>query len=167
MSVTRSRIASQLSQRLPNAQVFVNGHEMHVRGVRLDFALDELAEDVVAHEQASPGFSRRLLEGDWDFGPVAVGAVFPLVAQQAADIQLARVRADAVESVITADMIEIMRPHSNASEALEHFLDGICAATSRDEKPPADPRARALWLRQNRNTGPTPRRRRPPKNIAR
>lgn len=45
------------------------------------------------------------------------------------------------------------------------FLDGIHAATSHDGKPPADPRARALWLHQHRNTGPAPRRRRPPKNL--
>lgn len=33
--------------------------------------------------------------------------------------------------------------------------------------PPTDPRERALWLRRNRNTGPQPRRQRPPRNLPR
>lgn len=33
-------------------------------------------------------------------------------------------------------------------------------------QPPLDPRERALWLRRNRNTGPTPRKHRPPRTIS-
>lgn len=128
MSAVRSRIAGQLSQRLPGAQVHVNGYEVHVLGVRIDHCyVDELVDD-----EAFLG-NARLLTGNWEMeisNPAPIGALF-----------------------------------AEFREIIPGFLDGIRAATSQNGKPPTDPRARALWLRQNRNTGPAPRRQRPPKNL--
>jgi hypothetical protein len=122
---------------------------MHMSGMRIDFAyVDEL------HPVEEPS---RLLSGNWEFGPVAAGSVFPEVLERT--IELARVHHEAGTLMITSDMVQTVR---TAEEALECIINGLAR---NDHRPHEDVKARALRLRQNRNTGPALRRGRPPKKL--
>lgn len=49
---------------------------------------------------------------------------------------------------------------SEATAALDNLSGALADAGLHGDRPPADPKARALWLRQHRNTGPRRGRRR-------
>lgn len=55
-------------------------------------------------------------------------------------------------TAIWADIVEAVRPAVEAMQQVGLLLE---------QQPPTDPKARALWLRQHRNTGPTRQRRAP------
>lgn len=156
MPAVRSRIASQLSQRLPGAQVYVNGREVHMHGLRIDHVFIDEAQPYV--DETQPEIARRLLSGNWDFDvPVAIGTVFPAVLERT--IELARVHMGSAALMITSDMIQTVM---TAEEALARIINGLACNDNRLHE---DVKARALRLRQNRNTGPAPQRGRPPKKL--
>lgn len=70
---------------------------------------------------------------------------------------------EAVASIAPA-MDAMTRAFAEAARQMARNAQSISAlAEQLDDQPPADPMARALYLRQNRNTGPEPRKRAPRK----
>jgi hypothetical protein len=49
----------------------------------------------------------------------------------------------------------MVKAAADAAESLQPFIDNLREAGLLDEEPPTDPKARALWMKQRRNTGPT------------
>jgi hypothetical protein len=125
-------------------RLLIGDHDVPIEGsLQLNFYVDEIPSIGV---EAAAAVGLRMLSGNWDF-------------------PIAEVHADAGESTVTYDMIEATCPGLDveAAEGITRLFDSFDRAREAHD----DPRAHALWQRKNRNTGPKPRRRRPPKTLAR
>jgi phage-related protein len=99
------------------------------------------------------------LEGHTIYAATAHGA-----SGEAHRIALARLAEPPTElAAIWPDMVDTT---TTATAALKRFLDAL-DRSHREHQADVDAKARALWLRQHRNTGPKPHKRRPPKNLGR
>lgn len=63
--------------------------------------------------------------------------------------------AEALTKGLQTFVVTLAQGFQEMAIAIVKFAEAANAAGLADEEPPTDPRARALWMKQHRNTGPT------------
>jgi hypothetical protein len=119
----------------------VSGDDLDGFFARCDDVLDNWhGSDDAMHAKALPDGTYRVTSSS-GFAPVVVFSH---------EQTLALLRADEFSAAFTRLMQDFARILNAAAPAIIALADAMRA----DDHDPTDPRALALWLRQNRNTGP-------------